>query len=764
MSYPHLVRVVQLVKTRRARWAERRRTKGQLALQIGVGFTAAISLVGSMAALAASPAHAYVTIDLPAVTQLETLLDPQAGLLLQPTRFYDRSGQTVLLELEYAGAPRRFITAAENEWLTAAFIASNQPDFWDGPAVRWGFTAPPQTIAEELVARVLLADETESWLKNLRTRLLARAAVQKYGRERVLQWAMNCTSFGYWTFGPESAAQFYFAKTSADLTLAEAAMLSAVAQAPALNPVDAPQLAVEFQRLVLASMREHELIDDAQFATALAEPITVRSDLPTLQSPYAGFTTLALSQLETELGLERVQLGGLEVITTLETSTQNGLLNTNGENNAIVMDPRNGQILGLSGDPGSPHDAGSATMPFIYLNAFAQGKSPASLIWDLPSEATTSAASFHGPVTMREALASSYEGPLAQLLSDTRAEMTLQAFGLNSREVSLVDLAMGYSVLANQGVLTAPSLGDEPHAATILFAGNLEGEVLLNWTIPVQQAITSPELSFLVNDVLSDASARLANAIAFTQPAAFLASADSQWAIAYSPLRVVVAWSQEERAGESLPILFQTSHLGLTLQPFQIPGNLTSAIVCVPSGGLADGACPVARRDFVITGNEPRSVEALFDRLAINSLNDLLATVYTPVELVEERLFLRVPPQAVDWAEAANVTIAPTEFDPVPILDLNRTPIITNPKPFTEVSGVVNIFGRMDSEAIRYEIQVGRGLYPLEWTLVAEGEARSGSLARWDTASLNGVYAIQLQVIHPDGTVDRAYTIVTIKE
>ncbi|MGH2583095.1 MAG: transglycosylase domain-containing protein [Anaerolineales bacterium] len=763
MSYPHLVRVVQLVKTRRARWAARRKTKAQRALLTGVIVLAAFSIPTALVAIAASPAYAYVTYDLPAVTELETLLDPQTGLLLQPTRFYDRSGQAILLALEYPEAPRRFIKAAKNEWLMAAFIASSQPDFWDSPGVRWSLSAP-QTIAEGLVARVLLADEADGWLKTLRTRLLAAAAIEEYGREQVLEWALNSTSFGYWTFGPESAAQFYFAKSSADLNLAEVAMLAAVARAPALNPIDAPELTVEFQRLVLVSMREQGLIDDAQFATALAEPITVRSNPPTLQSPHIEFSTLALSQLETQLGRERVQLGGLEVITTLDAATQGGVLDASGEFEAIVLDPRNGQILALSGDPGSLREAGSATAPFVYLNAFAQSKSPASLIWDLPSEGNLLATSNHGPVSMREAMASNYEGPLAQLRSDARAEMTLQAFGLKTREVSLVDLAMAYSVLANQGTLAAQHLGDDPSAASILFAGNLEGEVLLNWTNPVQQAITSPEPSFLVNDILGDTSARSADSIDLVQPGAFFTPADSHWAIAYSPQRVMVAWGAAENAGEALPALFQSAHQGLNLLPFEIPSNLTSAIVCVPSGGLPDEACPETRREFFISGNEPRFVEPLFDRVAINSLNGLLATVFTPAEFVEERLFLRVPPQAMDWAKSANVALTPTEFDPVPILDSSQTPIITNPKPFNEASGVVNIFGRMGPADIRYEIQVGRGLYPREWTLVAEGEARSGLLARWETINLNGVYSIQLQVLYADGTLERAYTIVTIAE
>ncbi|MGE5378899.1 MAG: hypothetical protein ACM3XO_27910, partial [Bacteroidota bacterium] len=64
-----------------------------------------------------------------------------------------------------------------------------------------------------------------------------------------------------------------------------------------------------------------------------------------------------------------------------------------------------------------------------------------------------------------------------------------------------------------------------------------------------------------------------------------------------------------------------------------------------------------------------------------------------------------------------------------------------------------------------YRVLVGQGLNPQEWIQVGEGSApvTKGLLATWDTKGLNGLYAVQLQVIKSDETVDTAIIQVTVK-
>jgi hypothetical protein len=81
------------------------------------------------------------------------------------------------------------------------------------------------------------------------------------------------------------------------------------------------------------------------------------------------------------------------------------------------------------------------------------------------------------------------------------------------------------------------------------------------------------------------------------------------------------------------------------------------------------------------------------------------------------------------------------------------------------VSGVIQILGGLDPNAIGYDIQVSEGLRPMEWILIAEGQSASstGKLADWSTEGLSGIWAIQLQSWDADGRITRAYTVVSIK-
>jgi hypothetical protein len=84
---------------------------------------------------------------------------------------------------------------------------------------------------------------------------------------------------------------------------------------------------------------------------------------------------------------------------------------------------------------------------------------------------------------------------------------------------------------------------------------------------------------------------------------------------------------------------------------------------------------------------------------------------------------------------------------------------------FTEVSGVVRIFGSVGEDIAGFDIQIGQGLHPTEWLLIAEDSSAPTNnwLAEWNTEGLSGIWAFQLQVWNEDGSVIRAYAVVTIK-
>ena len=780
MPAAKIIQVVTLIKQRRSRSFTQKKGLSQRALPAGALLLGAVSLAAATLALAVLPAYFYLTQGLPPVERLELLLDPRAGELLLPTRFVDRSGQQVLVSLEPPGGPRIFVAATENPYLANAFVASQDPQFWEtgGPNL-FDLSGGPQGISEKLMARLLLAAEPEGWVKTLRARLLAADAIARYGHSQILNWALNTSSFGYWTFGVESAAQLYFAKTAANLSLAESALLVAVAQAPALNPIDAPELAIEYQRLVLAGMRTQGMIDDAEFSEAIAQPLafSIGNAKPTTLAPE--FTEVALDQLVAAWSLERVQLGGLTVVTSLDYALQqevDGLFSSvNGD--LVVLNPASGQILALTGEEArQPHPADSVRLPIIYLNVFALGKSPASLLWDLPKTAPFSAAEFEGPITMREALANSLISPIGEevtRLSNDRANELFSALGINgsARQASAIQLATAYGILANGGLLAGRSSNGYLQPSAILFVGNAQNRVVLNWATPEFQALSSPELAFLVTDVLADASLRTSSLESISQNrplAIFQANELGQWGVGYSPQRAVVLWSETgaEEANQLLVSALEAAHRGLPVKNWDLPGGLLSAVVCVPSGLLPDEDCPRTRRELFLRGTEPMETDSLYQRVAINSITGKLATVFTPEEIVEERLFLIVPPEAAAWARAAGMEQPPEEYDQVSVFELQSGPLlIAQPTPFSEVSGVVDILGVLADGTVAFDIQVGQGLRPTAWIVLGKQEvsAQNNAQARWDTKGLSGVWAIQLQAWDEAGIVSRAYAIVTIE-
>lgn len=758
-----LVETYALIKRRQRRRAARRRSWPQRLLGLGAGLLGVLSLLAALTALAAWPLFQALAAGMPPVTRLAELLDAETGELLQPTYIYDRTGAEVWAALEPSGAPRQF-TRLQNPYLAQAFVASRQPDYWQaGAPSLWRLDGSPHGIAEDLVARLLLADGAGGWVKTLQARLLANEALSRYGPQQVLVWALDSADFGYWTFGQESAAQLYFGKPAGQLTLGQAALLAAVAQAPALNPFDAPELARAYQRLVLTTMLDQGMISPEEFDTAFAEDLQFAPLPAGLQATHA-FLDLLVSQLEAELGRVRLHAGGLRVTSTLDAALQREVEDLGVE--VAVLDPINGQLLALQG-AGRPRPAAGMQLPFYYLEVFALGHSPASLVWDLPAGTEFEAADYLGPITMRAALAGGLLRPVQPWLDQlgpARAAEGLAAFGWQpDQDATLVDVAAAYGVLAARGLRAGQGSAVDLQPSTVLFVADTQNRVLLNWTVPQFSTVTSPELAYLVSDVLADASQRAPEQpLAVERPLAFFSAGD--WALGYSPQRVVAVWGALPAGG--LAGLYAAAHRDLPLRAWEAPASLVAVTVCVPSGQLPDEDCPQRRRELFLPGTQPTAADTLFERIALSGLNGQRATVFTPQEFVRQQLFLRLPEAAVLWAQAAGIPQPPERFDPLSTLNLPVSPNrIARPEAFAVVGGALTLLAELDEAAQFYDIQVGQGLWPAEWVSLATGRKGSGNQVRvaWDTSGLSGLWVIQLQTWDADGVLQRSYSAVTIE-
>jgi hypothetical protein len=210
----------------------------------------------------------------------------------------------------------------------------------------------------------------------------------------------------------------------------------------------------------------------------------------------------------------------------------------------------------------------------------------------------------------------------------------------------------------------------------------------------------------------------------------------------------------------------QTASRDLPPDGWAAPAGITPIEVCDPSGLLPTEACPTVVREVFADGSEPTQPDNLYRVYEINRETGFLATVFTPPQLVEQRVYMAFPPEARDWAEANGFSTPPDSYDAIQPIASNPDVYISTPSMFADVGGEIEITGTATGENLDYfRVLVGQGLNPQNWMQLGQDSKSlvlDGTLANWDTSELNGLYAVQLQAIRADQRVDTAVIQVTV--
>ncbi len=444
-----------------------------------------------------------------------------------------------------------------------------------------GNTPGGSTITQQLVRNVLFDYEKRaqrSIARKAEEIVLAIVLTQAKSKEDILELYFNEIYYGNLAYGVQTAAQTFFGKDVEGLTLGEAAMLAGLPQAPAsldpLNPDPAVQAAVEARwRQVLGEMVEEGFITGDQAKAALSEGLTFVPANTSLTAPH--FTVYAQGELErllTGLGYspEDIARGGLRVYTTLDQNVNRlaqqaaashvaQLWNKNVSNGAVVVSkPLTGEIIAMVGSidydnvaiDGSVNvttafrQPGSTMKPFTYSASIERGMSTADVLWDTRTKISIPGLpvytprnfdnAFHGPMTMRTALANSYNIPAVQTLRHIGVDYLLgllRRFGittlsddasqyglsltLGGGEITLIELTNAFAVFANQGnyvpvtsILCVVSSDD-----VILYQydnscpeGHMNEETVDRAAAGTQ--VLDPRVSFVISDILADNQAR----------------------------------------------------------------------------------------------------------------------------------------------------------------------------------------------------------------------------------------------------------------
>ena len=858
---------------------------GRLIL-LGIALVFFLGAAGPMSAVA----YGELTRDLPLIETIEHSFGPE-GLFL-PVRMVDRSGTHLLYEaLNPRAKDRRpYIVEAMPAGVglaypEAAAIAAESRPLLIGPGADVNRLVPlglgGQEPATESAMKSIARRLTENLLQPLgdarrpaivratRTNLLAGDVSARYSSKQLLTWYLNSAPFGRSVFGIDAAALVFFGKHAAELSLAETAILAAVAADPGLDPLTAPSIARDGQVEVLRRMAELGFVTGAQAVSALAAPINLASanGEPALGVP--AFVEYVWDSLDRLMGPGGAAHGGLEIITTIDYDLQlqaacaaathlarmgggdpggmepaadgsaclaGGLLpplrpSDSGvdhgleESAVVILDPTHGQILSFVGPATAPKPAGDVFTPFIFLTAFARGYTPATMIVDvLPtdSQAITGSseheagtvALFHGPVRMRTALANSYTAATVETVklvgvdgvARTAHQMGLEAFDDPSAEPgpaqlveevegSLADLTYAFGVLAVQGrMVGVPKPASDQRQGfrsldpvIIVRVEDASGEVIYGMQLS-ERSVVSPQLAYLMADVLSDEAARALsfgqpNSLEVGRPAAVKTGLPSDgrgaWAVGFTPRLAVGVWVGTEEAegltgvearNGAAPIwhaLMRYASRDVDSEAWPLPPGVSEIDVCDPSGLLPTAYCPHVVSEVFPQGTEPTHYDNLYQPYRVNRETGKLATLFTPIDLVEEHVYLIPPVEAADWARQAGLPQPPEEYDTLYEAPPAAPGVqITSPASFDYLRGKIGVFGDANPEDFDYyRLQYGAGLNPTRWFQIGQDAARPvdrGRLGEWDTAGLSGLYTLQLVVVRAGGQVSTAAAPVTI--
>lgn len=379
---------------------------------------------------------------------------------------YDRTGQTQMYQfvdpLDGLKDPRPL--AEMSPYLIAATIATEDASFYHNPGVNFrglaraaienltpfgpGFLegSGGSSITQQLVKNIYIQHDQQGLVprsvqRKVKETVIALELKRKYDDNQILEWYLNQIYYGNFSYGAQAASVRYFGKSARDLSLAEAALLAGLPQAPGdYTPVvpenrdKAKARQLQVLDLMLQHLDEISKIDNPaapgtplvsltleQLQAAREEPLNYVENSFQITAPHFVFFVedqikkmCAKGLFEPPNGLpcdKVVTQGGLRITTSLDLGLQHIGEQAVEENIAaseerygghdgslVAIRPGTGEILAYVGSrdyfradiagevdiASSLQSHGSTMKVFTYLTAFKQGWVPSTLVQDEP--------------------------------------------------------------------------------------------------------------------------------------------------------------------------------------------------------------------------------------------------------------------------------------------------------------------------------------------------------------------------------------------
>lgn len=808
----------------------------------------------------------------------------------ETTRILDRNGNLLYEILDPNAGRRTYIPLNRiSPYVVAATIATEDKGFYSHPGfdlfaiIRafWQNAASGETVSgastiTQQVARALLLGPEErnqqSYGRKMREAILAAEITRRYSKDDILELYLNEFNYANMAYGIEAAAETYFNKAAADLNLGEASFLAGIPQAPSVYDIFTNrdttlnrhqqvlilmyQLSQETNCIYVSNSPEKICVGVTDVALASSEINQYSFQPPRVDMRYPHWVQYVRSQLELQFDPQTIYRSGFTVTTTLDAGLQDqaqqlvsnqvaSMVDMHATNGALVsIRPATGEILSMVGSADyynasisgqvnmatSPtRQPGSSIKPITYTAAFEKGWTPATLIWDVPSEFPPSGnpndprdpykpvnydGRFHGPVTVRTALANSFNVPAVKTLQfvgiydnpDTPTSegmigmakrlgltsLTRDDYGLSltlgGGEVSLLEMTGAFSVFANGGKRVPP--------VAILKIVDYNGNVIFEFKPPAGEQVIRPEHAYLISSILSDNEARAPmfgqNSL-LTLPFPVAAKTGTtndfrdNWTLGYTPDVTVGVWvgnadytPMVNTTGltGAAPIWSQFMQIavqqltGGNPSPFIRPAGIVDKIICTVSGTEPSSYCPNQRSEVFASDQPPLPAsQDLWQNLEIDTWTGLRASDECK-ESITTRLSLNISDSwaknwimgdanGQQWAKemgfSNDVIFSPERAckadDPHPQLAFvspQDNDIIT--------TSPVEFYIKANATANfgSYRLEVGKGRDPNDWfTLVPATNSPAdpaNSVYSWDLSDLRAEWVtVRLYLTSTDG-------------
>jgi len=692
------------------------------------------------------------------------------------------------------------------------------------------------TITQQL-ARMLLLDDTErysrTYERKTREIVLAAEITRKYSKEEILEIFLNENNYGNHSYGVQAAAETYFNTSSDKLTLAQASFLAGLPQTPAVYDIYTNREAtLTRHKQVLLLMYELSQEKNCIYVSTNLERVCVNEIARAAQEIenydfqqrdysmiHPHWVNYIRTQLESQFDPQTIYRSGFTVHTTLDPVLQNnvqrilknqiaGLAEKNATSGAmVIIQPSTGEILSMVGSADfynedisgqvnmalAPRQPGSSIKPLVYLAGFEKGWTASTLLWDVPSEFPPSGNPddprepykpvnydnrFHGPVTLRSALANSYNIPAVKALEfvgiydnpETShpdgfiefakrigiSTLTRDDYGmslsLGGGDVTLLELTNTYATIANGG-------NQIPPVAITKIVDHL-GEIVYEYKQPNPTRVIREEHTYIISSILSDNQSRTpmfgANSVLNLpfQVAVKTGTTNDfrdNWTIGYTPDLAVGVWvgnadytPMVDTSGltGAAPIWaeamqFSVAHVtNNNPSNFARPAGIVDKIICSISGTEPSEWCPNQRNEIFAFDQLPLPAsEDLWKKINIDTWTGLRASAACS-EFTKEEFVLNVNEKwAVKWIKDTGEGKSWAEnlgFD-LPVLFLpERECKADDPKPKIIFAGLsdgqaitvnpFDIYALVDASHNykNMKLEYGRGSDPSNWELLFE--------------------------------------------